>query len=99
MPYQKGHKKLGGKKKGTPNVATKSAQMLIIDIVNGEMERVKPALTALYNRDKYKYLLVIDKLLSYAAPKMQTTAMTLPFDIKELVATSIPYRLPDDQPE
>jgi hypothetical protein len=69
MPAHKGHTKVGGREKGTPNVTTKQAKEILNQILFGELSNIKEALADIKAKDKYKYLDTFAKLLSFALPK------------------------------
>jgi hypothetical protein len=57
------------RKKGTPNKLTGEIKELLADIVSGEQDRIKEALSELNTLDKFKYLQIMSKLLVFVIPK------------------------------
>jgi len=57
----------GGKPKGALNRTTKDAQRLFIEIMDGQMDRVKEALANI--EDDEKYINALSKLLQYYLPR------------------------------
>ena len=57
----------GGKPKGALNRTTKEAQRLFIEIMDGQMDRVKEALANI--EDDEKYINSLSKLLQYYLPR------------------------------
>jgi hypothetical protein len=57
----------GGKPKGALNRTTKEAQKIFIEIMDGQMDRVKEALAGI--EDDEKYINSLSKLLQYYLPR------------------------------
>jgi len=57
----------GGKPKGAVNKTTKEAQRLFIEIMDGQMDRVREALANI--TDDEKYINALAKLLQYYLPR------------------------------
>jgi hypothetical protein len=57
----------GGKPKGALNRTTKDAQRLFIEIMDGQMDRVRDALANITDDERYIYAL--SKLLQYYLPR------------------------------
>jgi hypothetical protein len=57
----------GGKPKGALNKTTKEAQRLFIEIMDGQMDRVREALANI--EDDEKYINALSKLLQYYLPR------------------------------
>lgn len=66
MPFEKGHAKTGGRKKGTPNAVTASVQRGIAEIVNGNLDTLREDLKAMKPKDRVD---AIAKLLPYVVPR------------------------------
>lgn len=73
MSFESGRSKVGGRQKGTPNKSTAKAKEFVIDILNGEEERIRNALTEIYEKDKKDYLDWIGRNLEYVIPKLART--------------------------
>ena len=70
MPFEKGHKKLGGRKQGIPNKSTKQIRELLNSVLQEEIERVPEHFNAI--TDPKQRLDALAKLLPFIAPKMQS---------------------------
>ena len=70
MPFEKGHKKLGGRKQGIPNKSTTQIRELLNSVLQEEIERVPEHFNAI--TDPKKRLDALAKLLPFIAPKMQS---------------------------
>lgn len=66
MPFEKGHKRIGGRKKGTPNAVTANVQKGIAEIVNGNIDTLREDLKAMTPKDRVD---AIAKLLPYVVPR------------------------------
>ena len=55
--------------KGTPNKLTTDVKEFLAEIVKGEQECIKSALSELFKEDKFKYLQIMSKLLAFVVPK------------------------------
>ena len=69
MAFQKGHKKVGGKAKGTEAKTTKKAKELFVSIMEGEIDHIKDALGKARSKDPIAYLNVLSKFYPYFMPK------------------------------
>jgi hypothetical protein len=69
MARPKGSAKYGGRTKGTPNVTTKEARALFIQIMNNEIPNISEALTAIKAESPAKYVDALSKLFQYTIPK------------------------------
>jgi hypothetical protein len=74
--FEPGHPKVGGIKEGDKHKTTKTFQSIVNNMLNGETERIAPAFEAVYKKDKFKYLMLIEKFMSYIAPKLSNTSLT-----------------------
>ena len=70
MPFEKGHKKLGGRKQGIPNKSTTQIRELLNSVLQEEIERVPEHFNAI--TDPKQRLDALAKLLPFIAPKMQS---------------------------
>lgn len=68
MAFEKGHKKIGGKKPGTPNKKTQMWDALGEYICNEGSEK---ALNIIKKYDEEKYVAAFEKFLEYFKPKQQ----------------------------
>lgn len=66
MPFEKGHTKKGGRKKGTPNAVTANVQNGIAEIVNGNIDTLREDLKKMNPKDRVD---AIAKLLPYVVPR------------------------------
>lgn len=66
-PFVKGQAK--GKPKGAANKTTKEAKELFVDIMEGEIGRIKESLDHVRKENHGKYLEVLSKLFPYFIPK------------------------------
>lgn len=69
MPAHKGHKKIGGRKKGTENKTTKEAKEILNKILFAELPYIKEALAEVRGKSKMQYLDTLSKLLVFSLPK------------------------------
>ena len=70
MPFEKGHKKLGGRKQGIPNKSTTQIRELLNSVLQEEIERFPEHFNAI--TDPKQRLDVLAKLLPFIVPKMQS---------------------------
>tara|TARA_B100001142_G_C13976562_1_gene517029 strand:- start:63 stop:338 length:276 start_codon:yes stop_codon:yes gene_type:complete len=70
MPFEKGHKKLGGRKQGIPNKSTTQIRELLNSVLQEEIERIPEHFNAI--TDPKQRLDALAKLLPFIAPKMQS---------------------------
>jgi hypothetical protein len=68
MAFKEGHKKVGGRKQGTPNRLTKDFRKLLKSILYKEIEKIPEYLETL---DLKERLDAIIKLLNYIVPKVK----------------------------
>jgi hypothetical protein len=69
MSRTKGTRKTGGRTKGTPNKITSELRTWIVDVLNNNRATFE---TDLQRLDPPQRVLIFEKLLSYAVPKMQS---------------------------
>lgn len=72
MPFEKGHKKIGGRKKGTPNKYSDEMRAVLKEIFFNEVYRLPEILESL---PPEKRLDVFLKLLPYFFPKISPVGM------------------------
>lgn len=80
MPFQKGHKKAGGKPKGHMDEHKKKATELFVAILEGEVDHIKQAFAEVRTNDKAKYLELYAKYAQYFIPKKTEVDNTHKFD-------------------
>ena len=86
MPFKKGQKaNPNGRPKGTSNKVTKASRELLNDILNGEVDNIQDSLEKVRNDDHFKYLTILERLLSYVMPKKKDITS----DDKELGTTIV----------
>ncbi|GEM_PF-3080157 len=70
MPYSKGISgNPTGRKKGSKNLTTKQARELMNQILFGELDNIREALSEVRKADKGKYLDCLTKLFPFSLPK------------------------------
>lgn len=69
MPFEKGRKKTGGKKKGTPNKTTAEIREILTGIIQNEIPHVEKALLSLRQDNESAYIDKVQKLMEYVLPK------------------------------
>jgi hypothetical protein len=69
MSKQKGSTKTGGRAKGTPNKVTSDLRTWINDLLNNNRKQFENDLKRLEPQQR---VMIFEKLLSYAVPKMQS---------------------------
>lgn len=72
--FQKGHKKVGGRKAGTPNKVTRDARSILGDTLLDHLEHVNEYLDDI--DDSAKKIDAISKLLPFYMPKYQSTTLS-----------------------
>lgn len=60
-----------GRPKGTPNKISAETRRFISELIHSSRTDIKKSLKALERDDSFKYLTIIERLMSYAIPKMQ----------------------------
>lgn len=65
MPFEKGQKKTGGRKKGTPNKITAEIRSKLEDILNEQTDTIKEDIMKLSPKDRVR---AYTELLKYAIP-------------------------------
>ncbi|MCX2718755.1 hypothetical protein [Lentiprolixibacter aurantiacus] len=67
MPFTKGHEKIGGRKKGTPNRITKELRNVLKEIIAQELEHLPSYLESIPDKKRIEILL---KLMPYVFPRL-----------------------------
>ena len=70
MPFDKGHEKIGGRPKGSPNKLTSDLKTRIAQIVENGFEAIETDLEALEAKDRVNAYL---KFLEYLLPRQRET--------------------------
>ena len=74
MAFEKGHKKLGGRKKYTPNMHTKQLRIVLREVLEKEFDNIPRYLSEIKdNRIKLELLI---KLMPFVFPKMSAHSLT-----------------------
>ncbi len=69
MSRQKGSKKYGGRKKGTPNKTTQETRQWLKMFLDANQEQIEKDFMAL---EPHQRLQIFERLLQYTLPKMQS---------------------------
>ncbi|GHT06786.1 hypothetical protein AGMMS49525_15430 [Bacteroidia bacterium] len=77
MSKQKGTKKTGGRAKGTPNKVTTDLRTWINELLN---DNRKQFIADLKKLEPQQRVMIFEKMLSYAIPKMQSVEAVLDFN-------------------
>lgn len=77
MSRKKGTKKTGGRVKGTPNKATQNFRDWISDLVDENRTQITRDLKNLDSKDR---LIILEKLMQYCIPKMQSVEAKIDFN-------------------
>lgn len=94
MKFQKGHKKLGGIKKGQVQERTKAWDQLGEFFTQVGAERAKEIMI---NSDDKEFMIYYDKLIEYFKPKLQRTDLTTGGEkIKQVTPPKIIIKLNGD---
>ncbi|WP_127139074.1 hypothetical protein [Flagellimonas oceanensis] len=72
MPFKPGHKKVGGRKKGTPNRYTEDVRKILKDVVFNELENIPDILEELPPEKRIDVFL---KLIPFVFPKVNNVVM------------------------
>jgi len=112
MPFEKGHKKIGGKKKGSTNKSTTLAREAIASFVDNNSNRFERLLDKIENGvqddcgewierpDSKAAFDAITKVMEYHIPKLARTETNLTGDVKTIIEmrTNIPFA-PNEKPK
>ena len=74
MAAQKGHIKVAGRGKGTPNKLTVDLRTYLKNILDDNIERVKEDLDSLDPKDR---LIIFEKFLQYIIPRKKEEEITI----------------------
>ncbi|MHA7864878.1 hypothetical protein [Flagellimonas marinaquae] len=72
MPFEKGHRKIGGRKKGTPNRYAEDLRNILKNIVYDELENIPDILDQLPPEKRIDVFL---KLAPFVLPKVNSVVM------------------------
>lgn len=72
MARKKGTEKTGGRSKGTPNRVTSELKSWIQQVIDGNRSQFEKDLKGLDAKDR---LLILEKLMAYVTPKMQSVSI------------------------
>jgi hypothetical protein len=68
--FEKGNPgNLKGRGRGTPNVTTREARLVLNNVLFGELENIKESLQEVRTKDHARYLDCVSKLLSFVIPR------------------------------
>lgn len=76
MKFDKGHKKVGGKEKGTPNKATKDQRELITKIIDNNIENIQDWIDEVASTDKKRAFDMVKDLMEFSIPKLKSIELT-----------------------
>jgi hypothetical protein len=69
VKFEKGHRKIGGRKDGSKNRTTKEAKEILNIILFAELDNIQDALNDIRNKSSMGYLETLSKLLAFSLPK------------------------------
>ena len=72
MPFEKGHKKVGGRKAGVENRLTKEMRSILKDLIYEELDNLPELMESMSPVERVNLLM---KLIPYALPKIQSVHM------------------------
>ncbi len=75
--FEKGHKKMGGRVKGTPNKATSEIKSFISSFLDDYIGSGAMSSDFFNIEDPKDRLIIAEKLMQYTIPKMQNVAVDL----------------------
>jgi hypothetical protein len=73
MAFAKGHKKLGGKKKGTPNKATSDIKVAYKNLIENNLDNISLWLEEVANKNPDRALSILIDLSEFVLPKLART--------------------------
>jgi hypothetical protein len=80
MSFAEGHKKVGGRTKGTPNQTTRYLRSILATQIEGEVLTLKTTLSEINSPEKRLELII--KLLPFVLPKVQEFSLEMLSDSK-----------------
>ena len=81
MAFEKGHSKIGGRTKGTPNMHTKQLRIALREVIEKELDNIPVYLSEIKdNRIKLELLI---KLMPFVFPKMSAHSLNQMDDIDD----------------
>lgn len=76
MKFDKGHAKLGGKIKGTPNKATRDQRELITAIIDKNIDRIQSWIEEVAETDPKRAFDMVLGLMEFSLPKLKSVELT-----------------------
>ena len=78
--FEKGHTKIGGRKKGTPNRLTKELRTILKNVLYNELDNIEELLDSLEPKERLELVI---KLIPFILPKVDRIGHTYnePFDV------------------
>ena len=76
MAAQKGHKKLGGRVKGTPNKSTKDIREAYQMLIERNIPKLEKWLDAISKKSPERAIYILYNLSEYVIPKLNRTDLT-----------------------
>lgn len=76
MPFEKGHKKLAGKKKGTQNKATRDIKEAYKMLIEDNIPNLNKWLEKVAEKNPEKAIYILSDLSEYVIPKLARTELT-----------------------
>lgn len=73
MPYEKGHKKIGGRKKGSENKTTKDIREAYRQLIENNLDNMTSWLKTIASKNPEKAIYILSDLSEYVLPKLQRT--------------------------
>jgi hypothetical protein len=73
MPFQKGHKKVGGKQKGTPNKATSEIKQAYKNLIENNLDNITIWLEQVAEKNPDRALGILIDLSEFVVPKLART--------------------------
>ncbi len=81
MAFKEGHKKYGGRQKGTQNKTTQSQKEVLAALLEANQEKLQQELGKLEGKD---FVFAYEKLLAYVIPKNKQVENINSFDLSNL---------------
>ena len=76
MPFKKGKQKTGGKKKGTPNKATRDIKQAYKELIERNLDNLTLWIEQIAAKDPEKAIRILSDLSEYVVPKLARTDIT-----------------------